>query len=58
MGRTDSAIWPTQRVDTSAQHVPLTALLDRRGCGALSRAYIRMRSFRGSYIGRRDTVAG
>jgi hypothetical protein len=28
------------------------------GCGASSLAYVWMRSFRGSYIGRRDTVAG
>jgi hypothetical protein len=27
-------------------------------CGASSLAYIWMRPFRGSYIGRRDTVAG
>jgi hypothetical protein len=36
----------------------LVRSLGGRGCGASSLAYIWMRSFRGSYIGRRDTVAG
>jgi len=36
----------------------LVRSLDGWGCGASSLAYIWMRSFRGSYIGRRDTVAG